>query len=148
MVVSICIIDTLFKIPLKLSMRQQSVMKSERRVFTILMAEDDEDDRLLTDEAFKLAGLNGKLDFVKYGNELIAYLTQSAKTPPNSTPRPSIILLDLNMPRKDGREVLRELKAHPTWKRIPIIVLTTSSDQEDIDLAYELGANSFVCKPS
>ena len=124
-------------------------MRPERRAFTILMAEDDDDDRLLTEEAIKEAGLNSKIDFVKDGEELLDYLSQRGPyKPPNAAPRPSIILLDLNMPKKDGREVLRELKTHPTFKRIPIIVLTTSQDQEDIDLAYDLGANSFLSKPN
>jgi CheY-like chemotaxis protein len=124
-------------------------MRPERRTFTILMAEDDDDDRLLTEEALKEAGLESKLDFVKDGAELMDYLThQGAYSEIGSASRPSIILLDLNMPKKDGREALKEIKGLPSLRRIPVIVFSTSQDRKDIDLAYDLGANSFVCKPN
>ena len=123
-------------------------MRTDSRSITILMAEDDEDDRLLTEEAFREANLNCSIDFVKDGEELLNYLTQRGLyAEPNTSPRPSLILLDLNMPKKDGREVLKEIKTNPLLRRIPVIVLTTSQDQADFDLAYDLGANAFISKP-
>lgn len=123
-------------------------MRTERRSITILMAEDDEDDRLLTEEAFREANLNCGIDFVNDGEELLNYLAQRGLyAEPHPSPRPSLILLDLNMPKKDGREALKEIKNNPLLRRIPVVVLTTSQDQADIDLAYDLGANAFISKP-
>jgi len=122
-------------------------MKSNKLI-TILMADDDEDDRLLTEEAFVESHLANDLHFVKDGEELMQYLLRQGEyTDPKTSPRPGIILLDLNMPRKDGREALEEIKANPDLCRIPVIILTTSKAEEDIVRSYDLGANSFIAKP-
>jgi CheY-like chemotaxis protein len=124
-------------------------MRAERRMLTILMAEDDDDDRLLTEEAFREADVSGIIQFVRNGEELLDYLCQRGLyVEAMRAPRPALILLDLNMPKKDGREVLKEIKNNSLLKQIPVVVLTTSQDQTDIDLAYELGANSFIVKPT
>jgi CheY-like chemotaxis protein len=114
----------------------------------ILMADDDDDDRLLALDALAEAQLEGDLHFVENGEELLDYLHHRGKyNSPATAPRPGLILLDLNMPRKDGREALREIKADPELRRIPIVVLTTSQADTDIGAIYELGANSFISKP-
>jgi CheY-like chemotaxis protein len=114
----------------------------------ILMAEDDADDRLLVKDALSECGLGDNLRFVEDGEELMDYLLQRGKhNAPDAAPRPGLILLDLNMPRKDGREVLKEIRAHPDLRRIPVIAFTTSKAETDIDALYDLGANSFICKP-
>jgi CheY-like chemotaxis protein len=114
----------------------------------ILMAEDDLDDRLLVKDAMAECHWQGDLRFVGNGEELLDYLFRRGKfTQPASAPRPGIILLDLNMPRKDGREALREIKADAELRRIPVVVLTTSKAGTDISRIYELGANSFISKP-
>lgn len=114
----------------------------------ILMAEDDPDDRLLSQEALDESRLANKLYFVKDGEELLEYLCHEGRYS-NSTlaPRPGVILLDLNMPRKDGREALREIKANPDLRRIPVVVLTTSKAEEDILRSYDMGVNGYITKP-
>lgn len=115
----------------------------------ILMADDDDDDRLLVQEAFTEAKLSNELLFVKDGQELLDYLNGKNEIAFNRlVPYPSLILLDLNMPRKDGREALREIKADSRLRSIPIVVLTTSSAEEDVNYCYELGVASFITKPS
>ena len=115
---------------------------------TILMADDDEEDRLLTAEAFAESHVANDLHFVNDGEELMQYLFRQGKyADPDTSPRPGIILLDLNMPRKDGREALAEIKSDPELCRIPVIILTTSKAEEDIIRSYDLGANSFIAKP-
>lgn len=115
---------------------------------TILMADDDPDDRMLTKEAFEEARLVNDLHFVEDGEELLAYLNRSGRYKTLAgTPLPNLILLDLNMPRKDGREALQEIKADPLLRRIPIVVLTTSKAEEDILRTYDLGVSSFIVKP-
>jgi CheY-like chemotaxis protein len=111
----------------------------------ILMADDDEDDRLLTRDALRESRLANELYFVRDGEELLEFLYQRGQFA--SAPRPGLILLDLNMPRKDGREALREIKADPNLRCIPVVVLTTSKEEADIYRSYDLGANSFVTKP-
>ena len=114
----------------------------------ILLAEDDDDDFLLTTHAFQEGRLANTVHRVHDGVELLQYLLQEGKYAlPNSAPHPSLILLDLNMPRKDGREALREIKANPALRRLPVVVLTTSHAQEDIVRSYDLGVNSFISKP-
>jgi len=113
----------------------------------ILMADDDADDRLLAQDALAECKLPNELHFVENGDELLDYLHRRGKYSQTSAPRPGLILLDLNMPRKDGREALREIKADPELKRIPVIVLTTSKADTDISKIYDLGANSFISKP-
>lgn len=112
----------------------------------ILMAEDDADDRLLARDALAECGLGEDLRFVENGEELLDYLLQRGKYDAQ-TPRPGLILLDLNMPVKDGREVLQEIKNNTALRRIPVVVLTTSRADTDIDRIYNLGANSFITKP-
>lgn len=122
--------------------------KADSTTITLLMAEDDEEDRLLTREALSESRLANDLHFVENGEELLDYLQRRGKyAAPAPAPRPGLILLDLNMPRKDGREALREIKADPTLRAIPVIVLTTSKAEEDIMRSYDLGASSFITKP-
>src|SRR3982750_3470141 len=107
---------------------------------TILMADDDADDRELTREASAESRLANDLRFVEDGEELLDYLKRRGRyADPASSPRPGLILLDLNMPRKDGREALEEIKADPELKCIPVVVLTTSKTEEDILRSYGLG---------
>jgi two-component system, response regulator len=114
----------------------------------ILMADDDADDRLLAKDALTECQLANDLHFVENGEELMDYLKHRGKyATADIAPRPSLILLDLNMPRKDGREALREIKSDPELRRIPVVVLTTSKADTDISRIYELGANSFISKP-
>lgn len=123
-------------------------MNRSPRPITILMADDDADDRLMTREAFAESRLANDLRFVEDGEELLDYLKRRGKyADPVSSPRPGLILLDLNMPRKDGREALREIKADPQLKRIRVVVLTTSQAEEDIYRTYELSAASYITKP-
>ncbi len=114
----------------------------------ILMAEDDSDDRLLAQDALAESGLATDVHFVEDGVELMDYLGRRNKfSNLANTPRPGLILLDLNMPRKDGREALQEIRANPELKKIPVVVFTTSTADSDIARVYELGANSFITKP-
>jgi CheY-like chemotaxis protein len=115
---------------------------------TILMADDDADDRRLTQEALEEGRLINEVRFVENGEELMDYLHKRGKfAPPVETPRPGLILLDLNMPRKDGRAVLKEVKSDPELRQIPVVVLTTSKADEDIYKSYDLGVNSDIVKP-
>lgn len=115
---------------------------------TILMADDDEEDRMLTQKAFELNRLGNDLRFVEDGEDLLDYLHQRGKyADPASAPRPGLILLDLNMPRLDGREALAAIKSDPSLRRIPVVVMTTSEADQDIARSYDLGANSYVTKP-
>lgn len=111
------------------------------------MADDDPDDRMLTKEAFEENKLNNELRFVENGEELMDYLHHRGKYNDSNAPRPGLILLDLNMPKKDGREALGEIKQDPELKRIPVVVLTTSKAEKDIVNSYNLGVNSFITKP-
>ena len=115
---------------------------------TILMADDDADDRRLTQEALEEGRLINEVKFVDNGEELMDYLRRQGKfAPPAETPRPGLILLDLNMPRKDGRTVLKEIKSDPDLRQIPVVVLTTSKADEDVYKSYDLGVNSYIVKP-
>ncbi len=114
---------------------------------TILMADDDKDDCLLVKDAFKESRLRNDLYFVENGEELLDFLYHRGKYSEANSPRPGLILLDLNMPRKDGREALKEIKADPDLRSIPIVILTTSSQEEDILRSYNMGANSYITKP-
>jgi CheY-like chemotaxis protein len=116
---------------------------------TILMADDDEEDRDLTRDALEDARLANQMRFVVDGQDLMDYLRRQGRyaDPQVDAPRPGIILLDLNMPRKDGREALAEIKADEALRRIPVVVLTTSKDDEDVVSSYDLGVNSFITKP-
>jgi len=124
------------------------MLKERRSHMVVLMAEDDADDRLLVKDAWEESRLLNELRFVEDGEELLDYLHQRGKyAAPAESPRPGLILLDLNMPRKDGREALQAIKANPELRAIPILILTTSKAQEDILRAYDLGASSFITKP-
>ncbi len=115
---------------------------------TILLAEDDPDDRYLIGEAIDESRLVNQLFVVENGEELLDYLYHRGRyVDIEKWPRPGLILLDLNMPRKDGREVLREIKSDPTLARIPVIVLTTSQAEEDVRGSYDWGASGFITKP-
>lgn len=122
--------------------------KASRRPVSILVADDDADDRLLMRDALQESRLANPVYFVEDGQQLIDFLKrQGPYADPQDSPRPGLILLDLNMPRKDGREALEEIKADPRLRTIPIVVLTTSRADEDIVRSYELGVSGFVTKP-
>lgn len=124
-------------------------MTDGSRPRVILMADDDADDRLLAKDALAECRLAADLHFVENGEELLDYLFHRGKYAKHAeAPRPGLILLDLNMPRKDGREALLEIKADPSLRRIPVVVLTTSRADTDVDRVYQLGANSFITKPT
>ncbi|MBV9865684.1 MAG: response regulator [Abitibacteriaceae bacterium] len=115
---------------------------------TILLADDSEDDRLMTREALAESFVLNELREVEDGEELMDYLhRRGAYTDAASSPRPGLILLDLNMPRKSGHEALREIRADPILRRIPVVVLTTSREEADILHSYDLGVSSFISKP-
>jgi CheY-like chemotaxis protein len=118
---------------------------SENSAITILVADDDEDDRLMTRDALRDARLHNDLRFVVDGVELMDFLRR--RNGYQDAPRPGLILLDLNMPRKDGREALADIKNDPDLRKIPVIVLTTSKAEEDLVRTYDLGVNSFITKP-
>jgi CheY-like chemotaxis protein len=123
-------------------------MTEHPEAITILMAEDDPEDRELTKDALDEARLVNNLRFVEDGEELMDYLYRRGKyADAGSSPRPGIILLDLNMPKKDGREALAEIKADPKLRRIPIVVLTSSKAEEDVLRSYDLGVSSYITKP-
>jgi CheY-like chemotaxis protein len=123
-------------------------MSKKGKAVTILVAEDDEDDRMLMQDALEENRLANDLHFVCDGEELMDYLQHRGQYIDHKTaPRPSLILLDLNMPRKDGREALKEIKSDPTLRQIPVVVLTTSKAEEDILRTYDLGVSSFIAKP-
>ncbi len=115
---------------------------------TVLLIEDNPRDVRLTRRAFVQAGLEHDLRIVRDGDEALAYLYHEGDyADPKDAPRPDVILLDLNLPRMGGHEVLQRLKQDPRFKSVPIIVLTTSGRADDIRLAYEAGANAYLLKP-
>jgi len=123
-------------------------MNQSLRNIMILMADDDEEDRMLTRRAWEDNRFVNDLRFVEDGEELMEYLERRGRyANPADSPRPGLILLDLNMPKKDGREAIQEIKAHAWLRRIPIVVLTTSKAEEDILRSYDLGASSYITKP-
>jgi CheY-like chemotaxis protein len=123
-------------------------MNKHGRPITILIADDDADDRMMAADALAESRLANDLRFVEDGEELMDYLHRRGRyTDPADSPRPGLILLDLNMPRKDGREALTEIKGDPELRKIPVVVLTTSQAEEDIYRTYDLGVNSFITKP-
>jgi CheY-like chemotaxis protein len=122
--------------------------KRPGKPITILMAEDDPEDRMIAKDGFEESKLANDLRFVEDGEELMDYLYRRGKySDPELSPRPGLILLDLNMPRKDGREALAEIKADPKLRSIPVVVLTVSKAEEDILRSYDTGANSYITKP-
>lgn len=123
-------------------------MSTHTKPITILMADDDPDDRQLTKEALEEGRLINEVRFVENGEELMEYLRREGKyASAAESPRPGLILLDLNMPRKDGRAVLAEIKQDPEFRTIPVVVLTTSKADEDVYRSYDLGVNSYIVKP-
>ena len=124
------------------------MMSASARPITILIADDVADDRMMASEALEESRLANDLRFVEDGEELLDYLYHRGRfAGEGESPRPGLILLDLNMPRMDGREALREIKGDPALRSIPVVVLTTSKAEEDIYRTYDLGANSFISKP-
>lgn len=116
-------------------------MPNSKDINLVVFADDDADDRLLMKEAFEENNLACKLDFVEDGIALMDYLAKNLTVP-------SLILLDINMPRKDGTQILSELKSSSKWRHIPVVMFTTSKSPEDVRRCYELGANSYIVKPS
>jgi CheY-like chemotaxis protein len=126
-----------------------SSLDPSRRSVTILLADDDAEDRELARDAMQDSHLANEMRFVIDGQDLMDYLRKEGRygAADADAPRPGIILLDLNMPKKDGREALAEIKADPELRRIPVVVLTTSKDDEDVLKTYDLGVSSFITKP-
>ena len=123
-------------------------MKSNREQVVILMADDDEDDQFITRRALEQSRVANDLRFVGDGVELLAYLRREGEyADPARAPRPGIVLLDLNMPRMDGRQALEEIKRDADLRRIPVVVMTTSAAEEDVLRSYDLGASSYISKP-
>jgi len=119
----------------------------ERELPTIVVADDDPAHRLLTVKAFERSGLRHPIQQVEDGEELMEYLLGRGRHRADAAQHPMVVLLDLNMPRKSGFEVLSEIKSHPGLRRIPVVVLTTSVEERDVARCYDLGANSFISKP-
>jgi CheY-like chemotaxis protein len=119
----------------------------EHRPITILMADDDVDDRDLAREALAESRVLNDLHSVNDGAELLDYVRHQGRYTAENAPRPDLILLDLNMPKVDGREALEALKKDPRLRSIPVVILTTSRAEEDVVRSYDLGANSFISKP-
>lgn len=114
----------------------------------ILLIEDSPEDFETTERAFRKSGLRNPIFRCSDGDEALDYLhRRGAYTDPAKSPRPGVILLDLNLPGTDGREVLSEIKADPALKQIPVVVLTTSKDERDVDACYRAGASSYIQKP-
>jgi len=123
-------------------------MNPKSKPFSILIAEDDEDDYLLILDALKEAGIKNEVNWVKDGSETLEFLSSKLNGNNGSSGQlPGMVLLDLNMPKMGGREALKEIKSNPNFRKIPVIVLTTSSVESDVTNSYELGANSFIQKP-
>ena len=121
---------------------------NRKKPVVFLIAEDDDDDYFLTKEALEESHLLNSLYRVKNGEELLDFLLhQGSYADSNDAPRPTLIFLDLNMPKMDGREALKRIKSHPDLRRIPVVALTTSDAEEDIVKTYDLGVNSFIRKP-
>ncbi|ARS36443.1 response regulator [Pontibacter actiniarum] len=123
-------------------------MSANRKTIIILIADDDAEDRMLVKEALEESRLTNQMQFVENGEELIDYLHNRGKyTDKEKYPTPGLILLDLNMPKKDGREALKEIKEDEHLRVIPVVVLTTSKAEEDVLRTYDLGVSSFITKP-
>ena len=128
--------------------RDRRVMRNEDKPIVILLADDDEEDRMLACDALAESRISNAINCVTDGEDLMDYLRRQGKyAPPAEAPRPGLILLDLNMPKKDGREALREIKSDPKLRQIPVVVLTTSKAEEDIFRSYDSGASSYISKP-
>ena len=114
---------------------------------TILIADDDTDDRLFMDRALRQSGYTQTIQFVEDGEDLMHYLRRQGHYTEQNAPWPDLLILDLNMPRKNGFQALTEIKDDPKLRRLPVIVMSTSSADEDVIKTYNLGVNSFVTKP-
>lgn len=122
-------------------------MKLTANPISLLMADDDPDDRMLMRDALRENGISNTIHFVEDGSELMDYLYRRGQYNDANVCRPGLILLDLNMPKIDGREALKLIKSDADLRRIPVIALTTSRAEEDIVRMYDLGVNSVICKP-
>lgn len=123
-------------------------MNVPKKTLIILMADDDADDRLLAQDAMQESRVLNELHFVEDGVQLLSYLRGDDEFSDRTVyPMPGLILLDLNMPKMDGREALAEIKADPRLRRIPVVILTTSKAEEDMVKGYDLGAASYITKP-
>jgi CheY-like chemotaxis protein len=123
-------------------------MTAQNSSITILIADDDLDDRAWIEQAYLESGVDNQLTFVQDGNELLQYLHRQGRfSAPGAAPRPDLILLDLNMPGMDGRQALTQVKSEPDIRRIPVVVLTVSSDEQDIRHTYDHGGAGFIIKP-
>ena len=123
-------------------------MNIARKPMMILVVDDDRDDRDMTLEAFQECRVLNEIRFVEDGEKLIQYLRHEGDyADPLSSPRPGLILLDLNMPRMDGRDALKEIKADHALRQIPVVIMTTSKAEEDVFRSYDEGASSFISKP-
>ncbi|MDT5060019.1 MAG: hypothetical protein QOH63_478 [Acidobacteriota bacterium] len=123
-------------------------MRDKGKPIVILLADDDEEDRMLACDALAESRLSNDVYCVTDGEDLMDYLQRRGKyIPPAEAPRPGLILLDLNMPKKDGREALQEIKSDLALRQIPVVVMTTSKAHEDIFQSYDSGASSFISKP-
>ncbi|MCL1465207.1 response regulator [Argonema galeatum] len=134
-------------LPLEIALNKDKAYINTKK-FTMVIANDDENACFLIEEALQEVPLAMNIYFVEDGEELLDYLyCRGQYASPNLYPRPDLILLDLNMPRLNGREALKEIKSNPKWRHIPIVILTTSRQEKDIFNCYSLGANSFIVKP-
>ncbi|WMJ73199.1 response regulator [Cytophagaceae bacterium ABcell3] len=123
-------------------------MNNLNNSIVILIADDDAEDRMLIKDALDESRLVNSLQFVEDGEQLMDYLLNRGKfSDKEKYPKPGLIMLDLNMPRKDGREALKEIKEHPDLRKIPVVILTTSKAEEDILKTYDIGVSSFITKP-
>ena len=113
--------------------------------FSILVAEDDADDRFLLKKAFEETGISEEIIFVEHGGQVMDYLRKNRRT--SNSPYPQLIILDLNMPLKDGRQTLKEIRNDEEFKKIPVVIFTTSKNEQIINQCYELGANTYIVKP-
>ena len=123
-------------------------MAPQQRDSFILIAEDDADDRYLLQTAFDKISAEAKLQFVENGVDLLEYLYSLDSTTDINGQLPKLIMLDLNMPKKDGREVLKEIKQQPALKKIPIVIFSTTSNEQEMSRCYELGADAYITKPN
>lgn len=122
--------------------------QARARKFVVLIADDDPDDRALAADALEMSRSSSEVRFVADGEELLDYLRHEGPYEDGTVPRPDLILLDLNMPRRSGTEALAELKKSESLRTIPVIVLSTSRRSDDISASYQLGAASYITKPS
>ena len=114
----------------------------------ILIAEDDADDRFLLQTAFNINGFKDRLQFVENGVDVLEFLYSMEQQTGQSLTLPKFVLLDLNMPKKDGREVLKEIKQHPVFTSVPVVIFSTTNNEQEMMRCYELGANAYITKPN